>query len=324
MENTIIFSTIFFAGFFCSCNGIKDAGQELGKTPGTKFVIAYNVLTVSENDNYDIFTMNLDGGDKKNITNHPDVAWTYLTYGEKIFFISDRDTTGRNIFLYSMNGSGDNIKKITPFRLNDSWMGCRKNGTELIVSPHSSIDSLLYIINLEGEILRKLDTGTPYASDPAFSPDGKKIAFVGKTKKSKRDPDFKAEIYVVNADGTELKQLTHYPEADTTAEWFAYKAGPPRWYPAENFITYQSKQNGKYSLYAVAPDGSKQWKLTDNPQQEGWHAWSPDGKWLAIELFDNDQTQFHIGLMNWQTKELNILTDTTYKYQQAPNFVLRE
>jgi TolB protein len=46
-------------------------------------------------------------------------------------------------------------------------------------------------------------------------------------------------------------------------------------------------QNGKYSLYSVSLDGQKQWKLTNNPQNEGWHSWSPDGKWLAIELFDN-------------------------------------
>ncbi|MBT8218909.1 MAG: PD40 domain-containing protein, partial [Bacteroidia bacterium] len=121
--------------------------------------------------------------------------------------------------------------------------------------------------------------------------------------------------------GSNSLQLTQYPASDTTAEWFAYKAGPPRWHPTENYITYQSKQNGKYSLYAVTPDGQKHWKLTDNAQDEGWHDWSPDGRWLAIELFDSEQTQFHIGLMNWETKELNILTDTTYQYQQAPVFV---
>lgn len=32
-------------------------------------------------------------------------------------------------------------------------------------------------------------------------------------------------------------------------------------------------------------------------------------------------SQFHIGLMNWQTKEMAILADTAYKYQQCPVFV---
>lgn len=56
-------------------------------------------------------------------------------------------------------------------------------------------------------------------------------------------------------------------------------------------------------------------------QNEGWHDWSPDGRWLAVELFDDEQTQFHIGLMDGGTKEMKILTDTAYPYQQAPVFV---
>ncbi|MDH3712170.1 MAG: hypothetical protein OER04_19945, partial [Cyclobacteriaceae bacterium] len=118
-------------------------------------------------------------------------------------------------------------------------------------------------------------------------------------------------------------QLTAYPQSDTTAPWYAYKAGAPRWHPTEYFISYQSLQNGKYSLYAVTPDGDKQWKLTENQMQEGWHNWSPDGHWLAIELFDSAQSQFHIGLMNWETKKMEILTDSSYQYQQAPVFVSR-
>ena len=43
-------------------------------------------------------------------------------------------------------------------------------------------------------------------------------------------------------------------------------------------------------------------------------------KWLAVELFDEAQTTFDIYLMNWQTRELKQLTDST-KYEQAPVFV---
>jgi len=44
---------------------------------------------------------------------------------------------------------------------------------------------------------------------------------------------------------------------------------------------------------------------------------------LASELFDDEQSQFHIGLMNWETKEMEILTDNTFKYQQAPHFIYK-
>jgi TolB protein len=125
----------------------------------------------------------------------------------------------------------------------------------------------------------------------------------------------------MNSDGSNLRQLTHYPENDSTAAWYSYHAGRPRWHPNENFISYQSKQNGKSSLFGVTPDGKKQWKLTGIEHNEGWHDWSADGKYLAIETYDLKQEQFHITLMEWNSKTYNTLTRTLYRLQQAPVFV---
>lgn len=286
-----------------------------------QYRIAYNVLADPETDDYEIFTMNPDGSDKKNVSNRQGLEWTYYAYRDKILFISDRDTCHRCYFLYEMNADGGNVRKVADIRLADSWMSGRNNGEELIVTPHRSVDSAFYIINLQGEVLGKVYTGLPYAGDPLFVNNGKQVVFRGGLTKSKLVDGFNEELYIINTDGTGRRQLTQYPEGDTTAGKFGYHAGPPRQQPTEGFISYQSKQAGKYSLYAVTLDGKKQWKLTDNPRNEGWHAWSPDGRWLAIELFDDEQTQFHIGLMNWETKEMNILTDTVYQYQQAPVFV---
>jgi TolB protein len=185
------------------------------------------------------------------------------------------------------------------------------------------VDSAFYFIDLKGNILNRIETGLPYSTDPLFVNDGNQIVFHGGLTKSKLIEGFDEELYIMDLDGKNRRQLTHYPQNDTTAGKFDYRAGTPKLNPVDNFISYQSKQNGKYSLYAVTLDGKKQWKLTDNKENEGWHDWSPDGTWLAIELFDNDQTQFHIGLVNWETKEMKILTDTTFQYQQCPNFVIK-
>ena len=56
---------------------------------------------------------------------------------------------------------------------------------------------------------------------------------------------------------------------------------------------------------------------------ESWHDWSSDGKWLAFNSSDAEEKQFHITLMNWNTKEQKRLTDATYKTQQAPVFIER-
>lgn len=295
--------------------------ENRGASHSPQYRIAYNVLANAEADDYEVFAMNMDGSGKKNITNHPGVEWTYFACRDKVLFISDRDTCRRCYLLYEMDADGGNLRRISDMRLADSWMSARKSGTELIVTPHRSVDSAFYIIDLQGKVLDKLYAGLPYSGDPLFVNGGRQVVFRGGLTKSKLVEGFNEELYIINVDGTGRRQLTHYPEGDTTAGKFGYHAGPPQEHPTEHFISYQSSQAGKYSLYAVSLDGQKHWKLTDNPQDEGWHAWSPDGRWLAIELFDAAQSQFHIGLMNWQTKEMAILTDTTYKYQQSPVFV---
>ncbi|MBT8304482.1 MAG: hypothetical protein KJP09_08440, partial [Bacteroidia bacterium] len=51
--------------------------------------VAYNVAFDTENDNYEVFSMNMDGSDKKNITNLKGVEWTYDAYDDDLYFISD-------------------------------------------------------------------------------------------------------------------------------------------------------------------------------------------------------------------------------------------
>lgn len=288
-----------------------------------RYLIAYNVLVDDQNDNYDVFVIDPDSSTGKNITRHPDVAWTYLAYDQHIYMVSDRSSNCERCYhLWKMNSKGE-AEQVSDIRIRDSWMGIRKDGSELIVNPHPSVDSVFYIISEAGELLKKVDTGLPFASDPAFSPDGELIAFRGALAKSKREEGFDEAIYVIGEDGSGLTKLSSYPESDTTAAWYAYKAGTPRWHPSGEFISFQSYRDGGYSLYAVTPDGSKQWKLLDEDLdfEEGWHDWSPDGKWLAIEVFDHDQTQFNILLMDWETKDWKLVTDTSYQYQQAPVFV---
>lgn len=310
--------------FMTSCSSsAKESEPEAPAKLKTKYMIAYNVLQFSEENknDYEIITMELDGSNKKNVTNNPDVAWTYHAHGDRIFFISDRNASFREFYFYEMKYDGTELKKISPTRLGDSWMDSRKNGKELIVCPHDQADGSFYLMDRSGKVLERISPNTPFASDPTFSPDGKTIAFVGKNQKINENTDFEAEIYTCNLDGSNLKQLTTYPKDDKTAEWFAYKAGAPRWHPTENFISYHSKQNGKYSLYGVTPDGKKQWKLTDLTDNEGWHEWSPDGKWLALETSNKDQSQFHIRLMNWETKAITLLTESELQFQHAPVFL---
>lgn len=287
------------------------------------YQIAYNVhIPDKVRGNYEIFTMNMDGANKKNITNHPDVAWTYYAYKKKLYFVSDRDTTYRAYFLYESDSDGKSIKKVSNLQLEDSWMSSRNNGTEMIVAGRigKGIRYQLFIVNTKTGAYKQLtnDTSAKY-SDPCFSPNGKQIVY--SYQKNKRDRATHEELFIMNADGTGAKQLTQYPEDNPSAKEYGYKAGSAKWHPTENFITYISLQNGRNNIFAVTPKGDKQWKLINNELSEGWHDWSSDGKWLVFNSSDWKETQYHITLMDWKSKTSKQLTDLSYKAQQSPVFI---
>lgn len=285
--------------------------------------IVFNTPENQKTDDYDIYSINLDGSGQKNITANPDVAWTYYAWKDRLFFVSDRNACKRCYFLYESDEDGKNIRKVSDLQLEDSWMGSRSDGREMVVSARvgKEIRSQLFIVDVQTGRYRQL-TNEPAAlfRDPTFSPDGKKIAFV--YKKNRTDRTETEELHVMNADGTNRKKLTTYPKDDPMAKEFGYKTGPPQWNAKYKFITYQSEQNGKSSIYAVTPDGKKQWKLTANDLAEGWHDWSPDGEWLAFDARDAATGRYDIYLMNYKAKEVKKVTgNSALKYHQAPLFI---
>ena len=290
---------------------------------GQQLNIAYNVLVDVETDDYEVFIMDLDGGNKENITLTKAVDWTYVAGEEEILFISDRDTCYRCYFLYSMSADGSGLSQIGGIRLADSWMDHRNGGREIVITPHRTVDSAVYVIDRSGDIRHRVVTGLAASTDPVFVPGKDQIIFRGSPTAFKRDSGYADELYVVNLDGSGLRKLTTYPESDTTRPWFAYRAGPPRINAAEGFVSYQSFRDGKYRLFGLDLESGRNWLLLESEWDMGWHDWSPDGRWLAVEIFDTEQTQFHIGLVEWKSKQLSVLTDAKYKYQQAPVFVVR-
>ncbi len=88
---------------------------------------------------------------------------------------------------------------------------------------------------------------------PAISPDGQQITFM-----SRRDGNW--EIYIVNADGSDLRRLTENPTQD----------GLPTWSPDGKAIAFVSDRDGAWAMWAMAPNGTDLQQLF---AMEG----SPDG-----------------------------------------------
>ena len=315
MKRILITLTVFLLG------SVPAAAQDAESL--SDYLIAYNVAVDIDKDDYDVWVMNPEGTGKKNITMNPDVAWTYYAKGDVLYMISDRGAPKRNYYLYRTDATGKDLQKVSDLRLEDSWMSSRNNGGEMVVAGRIGDDvrHQIFIIDLKTGKYRQI-TDEPAArfNSPVFSPDGKQIVYV--YKKDRMDREEFEDLWIMDADGSNRRRLTTYPADDKTSEWHSYHAGPPHWVGSRNFITYQSFQNGKSSLFAVTPDGKRNWKLTDLELNEGYHDWSPDGQWLAVEMYDKDNTEFGIYLVHFDTMKIKKLTDPKeFKYQQSPVFL---
>jgi Tol biopolymer transport system component len=104
--------------------------------------------------------------------------------------------------------------------------------------------------------------GLFFQVEPAWSPDGTRIAF-----SSARAGSF--DIYVMRADGTGTRRLTSTKEDD----------GHPTWSPDGDAIAFSRGTPG--DIYVMNADGSDARALLGNPTGETEPAWSPDGAWIA-------------------------------------------
>lgn len=131
----------------------------------------------------------------------------------------------------------------------------------------------LYIMDLTTKVSRQVTTGSYNDISPSWSPDRNRIVFA--SDRSGRD-DF--DLFVINADGSELVQLTHTPMVDEIE---------PAWSPNGATIAYVERfffphRGSEYRLSLISADGKETRRLTEGPNDTS-PAWSPDGRFLAFE-----------------------------------------
>ena len=157
--------------------------------------------------------------------------------------------------------------------------------------------------------LRPLSADTGQQIDPAFSPDGARIAFV-----SNRDGN--AEVYAMDADGSHVTRLTSDPQLD----------GHPVFTPDGQAILFQSQRTGgKLQIFAMNADGTGVKQLTQDSVSLA-PAVSPDGRTIAYVSLRNKN--YDVWLMNrdgsnqrqftrspqWRESEPRFLKDGTLAY----------
>jgi Tol biopolymer transport system component len=149
--------------------------------------------------------------------------------------------------------------------------------------------------------LRRASADTAEASDPAFSPDGSRIAFV-----STRDGN--PEIYLMDADGANVVRLTDDPHADARPAFTADGTG----------LVFESQRSGRSEVYSMALDGSNLQALTTDSTNMTPTV-SPDGRIIAYASVRNKS--YDIWLMSPDGSNQRAFTTTLNQNETEPHFL---
>jgi TolB protein len=162
------------------------------------------IVFISQRDggDGDIFVMNADGSDERNLTVLPVDAneWnpTWSPDGEYIAFVSDRAGTND---IYIMDNDGKNIRQLTNNALWEWKPSWSSDGTEIVCQVDALGYMQLYKVDVITGVLHRLTNTGATDGIPTWSPDGNSIAFL-----SDRDGD--ASIYLMDTEGTNVTRLT--------------------------------------------------------------------------------------------------------------------
>jgi Tol biopolymer transport system component len=230
--------------------------------PGANGRIAFSVCSGGSDE---IFTMNPDGSDERQITNTTgdnfDPDWS--PSGGRFVFTSTRDVTSTNIF--TMNADGSNQVRLTGpggANVEPSWS---PDGSKIAYVAAVGTGRALMTMNADGSGKSQITGVVPFASAPAWSPNGTSIAF-GMQSGTNLD------VYRINPNGTGLTRLTTAAGNDDS----------PTWSPDGNKLAFTTVREGQSKIYAMNADGSAQTRLTNNSVPDFRPAWSPDGNKIAF------------------------------------------
>jgi hypothetical protein len=302
-----------------SYSGTRSRSFSVAKTNGTTTALTQPQTTALKangkiafarniGDNYEIFTMNPDGSEVRQLTANPGLDYwpKWSPDGTKLAFYSGREKSGT----FVMNADGSNQRLLID---SEGWGGVTwsPDGRKLAFSCGG-----ICTINIDGSNQTNLTNNLgDYA--PAWSPDGSMIAFT-----SSRDGVI--GIYVMNVDGSNQTRLTN-----------SYYDYGPAWSPDGTRIAFTRYGHCidfgdgdlicfEASIVMMNPDGSRQSFLTGGSVSSNADAdlpaWSPDGARIAFQGYRTGSSYAEIFVINASGGSRTNLSNTPDAHELVPDW----
>jgi TolB protein len=197
-----------------------------------------SVVYASEQDgNLDVFIMRADGSQERNLTRHPgtDGHPRVSADGKRVYFNSNRTSDPatfargymdreHNHEIFSMTPAGEDVRRVTDLPDWDTYPAISPDGRELLwrrIAPtggksESGRNSEVFWMSLETGEMRNVTANQAFDGWPAWSPDGKRIAFAS----NRANVEFEAfDIYIAERDGSNPTRVTFGDGIEGRGSW---------------------------------------------------------------------------------------------------------